>query len=173
MYSHVTTDFYCHIWEHWALKRISPLNCSFFLLVCITMLILWVHKCENGVLEITRDTKVLSSHSSSTRDLRLLYHLWFPKPHTHISYLQYFHIARNNSHGKRKYFFTFSNKIAISCFAIKEKKISSVLYWSRHTVAFLKLFLMYETFWHFLNKNLWIYEASFRFDHQIIIYQFS
>ena len=55
------------------------------------MLILWVRKCEYGVLEITRDTKVLSNHSSSTRDLRLLYHLWFPKPHTHISYSQYFH----------------------------------------------------------------------------------
>ena len=23
-------DFYCHIWEHWALKRISPLICSSF-----------------------------------------------------------------------------------------------------------------------------------------------
>ena len=55
------------------------------------MLILWVRKCEYGVLEITRDTKVLSNHSSSTRDLRLLYHLWFPKTHTHISYSQYFH----------------------------------------------------------------------------------
>ena len=32
------------------------------------MLILWVQKCEYGVLEIMRDTKVLSSHSSSTRD---------------------------------------------------------------------------------------------------------
>ena len=52
-----------------------------------------MRKCEYGVLEITRDTKVLSSHSSSTRDLRLLYHLWFPKPHTHISYSQYFHNA--------------------------------------------------------------------------------
>ena len=32
-------------------------------------------KCEYGVLEITRDTKVLSSHKSSTHDLRLLYRL--------------------------------------------------------------------------------------------------
>merc|ERR1719362_2320723 len=39
------------------------------------------------------DTKVLSSHSSSTRDSRLLYHLRFPKPQIHISYLQYFHSA--------------------------------------------------------------------------------
>ena len=37
-----------------------------------------------------RDTKVLSIHSSLTCDLtRLLYHLWFTKPHTHISYSQY------------------------------------------------------------------------------------
>ena len=35
---------------------------------------------------------LLSSHSSATRDLtRLLYHLWFPKPHTHISYSQHLH----------------------------------------------------------------------------------
>ena len=52
-----------------------------------------MRKCEYEVLEITRDTKVLSSHSSSTRDLTLLYHLWFPKPHTHISYSQYLHIV--------------------------------------------------------------------------------
>ena len=32
-------------------------------------------------------------NSASTRDLRLLYHLWFPKSHTHISYSQYFYIA--------------------------------------------------------------------------------
>ena len=25
--------------------------------------------------------------------MRLLYHLWFPKPHAHISYSQYFHIV--------------------------------------------------------------------------------
>ena len=37
---------------------------------------------------------LLSSHSSATRDLtRLLYHLWFPKPHTHISYSQHLHIT--------------------------------------------------------------------------------
>ena len=46
---------------------------------------LWVQKCEYGVLEITHDTKVFSSHSW------LLYHLWFPKPHTHISYSQHLH----------------------------------------------------------------------------------
>ena len=35
----------------------------------------------------TSNVKV-SSHSSTTRDLtRLLYHAWFPKPHTHISAL--------------------------------------------------------------------------------------
>ena len=45
-------------------------------------------KCEYGVLEITSDTKVLLSHESKTSDLtRLLYHAWFPKPHTHISAL--------------------------------------------------------------------------------------
>ena len=53
------------------------------------MLILLVRKCEYWVLEITRDTKVLPSHSSSTRDLRLLYHLFviFKTP-----YSQNFHI---------------------------------------------------------------------------------
>ena len=68
-----------------------------FLITCLyfsTMLILWVRKCEYWVLEIMRDTKVLSSHSSSTRDLRLLYHLWSQKPHTYISYSQYFHSAK-------------------------------------------------------------------------------
>ena len=40
---------------------------------------------------------LLSSHSSATRDLtRLLYHLWFPKPHTHISYSQHLHIDVRN-----------------------------------------------------------------------------
>ena len=38
---------------------------------------------------------LLSSHSSSTRDLtRILYHLWFPKPNTHISYSQHLHIVK-------------------------------------------------------------------------------
>ena len=31
---------------------------------------------------------------------RLLYHAWFPKPHTHISYSQYFHITMSPLEGK-------------------------------------------------------------------------
>ena len=42
-----------------------------------------MRKREYGVLEIMRDTKVLSSHSSLTRD--------YPILSTHISYSQYFH----------------------------------------------------------------------------------
>ena len=90
------------------------------------MLILWVRKCEYGVLEITRDTKVLSSHSSSTRDLRLLYHLWFPKPHTHISYSQYLHIVVNYIDKKTleqisMYYYGEGVNIMVYCYICKKK----------------------------------------------------
>ena len=54
-------------------------------------------KCEYEVLEITSDTKV-SSHESKTSDLtRLLYHAWFPKPHTHISALTVLALLKNTN----------------------------------------------------------------------------
>ena len=57
-------------------------------------------KCEYGVLEITSDTKV-SSHESKTSDLtRLLYHAWFPKPHTHISALTVLALLKNTNKQK-------------------------------------------------------------------------
>ena len=84
------------MWLHWnTLTFTVTWDIFFHFIACLyfsTMLILWVRKYECGVLEIIRDKKILPSHSSSTRDLRLLY-LWFPKPHTHISYSQYFYNA--------------------------------------------------------------------------------
>ena len=54
-------------------------------------------KCEYGVLEITSDTKV-SSHELKTSDLiRLLYHTWFAKPHTHISALTVLVLLKNTN----------------------------------------------------------------------------
>ena len=42
-------------------------------------------KCEYEVLEITSDKKVSRSELKTSDLTRLLYHIWFPKPHIHIS----------------------------------------------------------------------------------------
>ena len=78
MYSHVTTfSFEKDISSH--------LQFLFACLYFSTMLILLVRKCEYGVLEITCDIKVLSSHSSLTRDLRLFLSLVISKtPYSHF-----------------------------------------------------------------------------------------
>ena len=69
-------------------------------LVKFTVKILWSRKCEDGVLEITSDTKV-SSHESRASDMtRLLYHVWYPKPHTHISALTVLALLKNTNKGK-------------------------------------------------------------------------
>jgi len=40
-------------------------------------------------------TKKVDTKPSTSDLTRLLYHAWFPKPHTHISYSQHLHIAVN------------------------------------------------------------------------------
>ena len=76
------------------MKRISPFICiSYCLFVFFNnantvSAEMWVWGFGNHAWY----KSLLSSHSSATRDLtRLLYHLWFPKPHTHISYSQHLH----------------------------------------------------------------------------------
>ena len=65
MYSHVTKLTFTVTWKGYLLSFVFLIVCLYF----STMLILWVRKCEYGVLEITSDTKVLLSHESQTSDL--------------------------------------------------------------------------------------------------------
>ena len=105
-----------HMWVHWLyLSHIS--FTSFFLVVSYRLFVvfnnanavsaeMWVWGFGNHAW----NKSLLSSHSSATRDLTiLLYHLWFPKPHTHISYSQHLH----NGHIVRRCFPTSRTNILV------------------------------------------------------------
>ena len=94
-----------HMWVHWPkCLKILFLSKRYLISFLISYRLFVVFNNANAVSaemwvwgfgNHAWNKSLLSSHSSATRDLtRLLYHLWFPKPHTHISYSQYFHIAR-------------------------------------------------------------------------------
>ena len=92
-----------HMWVHWPkCLKISFLSKRYLISFVISYRLFVVFNNANAVSagmwvwgfgNHAWNKSLLSSHSSATRDLtRLLYHLWFPKPHTHISYSQHLHI---------------------------------------------------------------------------------
>ena len=93
-----------HMWVHWPkCLKISFLSKRYLISFVISYRLFVVFNNANAVSaemwvwgfgNHAWNKSLLSSHSSATRDLtRLLYHLWFPKPHTHISYSQHLHIT--------------------------------------------------------------------------------
>ena len=91
-----------HMWVHWPkCLKISFLSKRYLISFVISYRLFVVFNNANAVSaemwvwgfgNHAWNKSLLSSHSSATRDLtRLLYHLWFPKPHTHISYSQHSH----------------------------------------------------------------------------------
>ena len=91
-----------HMWVHWPkCLKISFLSKRYLISFVISYRLFVVFNNANAVSaemwvwgfgNHAWNKSLLSSHSSATRDLtRLLYHLWFPKPHTHISYSQHLH----------------------------------------------------------------------------------
>ena len=87
-----------HMWVHWPkCLKISFLSKRYLISFVISYCLFVVFNNANAVSaemwvwgfgNHAWNKSLLSSHSSATRDLtRLLYHLWFPKPHTHISAL--------------------------------------------------------------------------------------
>ena len=91
-----------HMWVHWPkCLKISFLSKRYLISFVISYRLFVVFNNANAVSaemwvwgfgNHSWNKSLLSSHSSATRDLtRLLYHLWFPKPHTHISYSQHLH----------------------------------------------------------------------------------
>ena len=111
---HQFHKFFCHVkllicksqcslmWVHWPkCLKISFLSKRYLISFVISHRLFVVFNNANAVSaemwvwgfgNHAWNKSLLSSHSSATRDLtRLLYHLWFPKPHTHISYSQHLH----------------------------------------------------------------------------------
>ena len=77
-----------HMWVHWLyLSHIS--FTSFFLVVSYRLFVVF-----NNANAVSAEMWVWGFGNQAwykSLDLRLLYHLWFPEPHTHISYSQYLH----------------------------------------------------------------------------------
>ena len=62
------------------------------LFIFITTLLFLLYVRSGKKVDHTVDFYFVFDSWLMTYDLRLFYHLWFPKPHTLISYSQYFHI---------------------------------------------------------------------------------